>query len=148
MSNLTNIEDYLKKNGTLTYTFRGTSMYPLLKQGRDLFTVTSKTSERCNKYDVVLYRGPEHKYILHRVIKVCRNDYIIQGDNCITKEYGVRDEDIIGVMTSFQHKGKTFDVSDRKYLLYVHIWTTIHPLITLVRRFKSSIARMIRRCLR
>ena len=148
MSNLSNIEDYLKKNGTLTYTFRGTSMYPLLKQGRDLFTVVSKTSKRCRKYDVILYRRSEHQYILHRVIEVCSNDYIIQGDNCIAKEYGVRDEDIIGVMTSFQHKGKTYNVSDKRYLLYVYLWTAIHPFITLTRRFRNRVVKIIRRCTR
>lgn len=148
MSNLSNIADYLKQNGTLTYTFRGTSMYPLLKQGRDLFTVVSKTSERCNKYDVVLYRRSGHQYILHRIIEVRGNDYVIQGDNCIAKEYGIRDEDIIGIMTSFQHKGKTYDVADKRYLLYVHIWTTIHPFISVLQRIRVRISSRIRRWLR
>ena len=114
-------------------------MNPLLKQGRDLFTVTLKTSERCRKNDVVLYRTSEKQYVLHRIIKVCSDNYIVQGDNCTTKEYGVRDEDIIGVMTLFQHRGKTYDVTDKRYLLYVNLWTAIHPFITFIRRFKNSI---------
>ena len=35
-------EDYLSKYGSLTYRNRGVSMMPLLKQGRDLFTLVPK----------------------------------------------------------------------------------------------------------
>ena len=35
-----NYEEYIEKNGSLTYTNVGTSMMPLLRQGKDLFTVT------------------------------------------------------------------------------------------------------------
>ena len=36
---MNSIEDYLNERGTLTYSNVGTSMMPLLRQGRDLFTV-------------------------------------------------------------------------------------------------------------
>ena len=51
-------EEYLEKNGEMTYTNRGVSMLPLLKQDRDMFTVRRKGEERCRKYDVILYRRP------------------------------------------------------------------------------------------
>lgn len=35
-------EEYLEKNGSMTYSNVGVSMMPLLKQGRDLFTVRKK----------------------------------------------------------------------------------------------------------
>ena len=38
-----NYEQYLEEFGELTYRFRGTSMLPLLKEIRDLFTVRNKT---------------------------------------------------------------------------------------------------------
>ena len=50
------IGEYLEKNGTLTYANVGVSMLPLLRQGRDLFTVRKKGAERCRAGDVVLYR--------------------------------------------------------------------------------------------
>ena len=52
------LEECLAKNGFLTYRIRGVSMQPMLRQGRDLFTVVPKGSERYKKYDVVLYRRP------------------------------------------------------------------------------------------
>ncbi len=118
-------EEYLEKNGSMTYSNVGTSMMPLLKQGRDLFTVAKKGSERCRKYDVVLYRRPPDKYVLHRVVKVRENDYVILGDNCINKEYGITDDDILGVMTSFVHKGKQHTVNDMTYRIYSHLWVDL-----------------------
>ncbi len=117
---ITNFEEYINQNGKLTYANKGVSMMPLLKQGRDLFTVEKKTSQRCKKNDVVLYkRGKD--YVLHRIIEVRPQDYVILGDNCIKKEYGTTDEDILGVMTDFKHNGKDYSVDDWQYRLYTFI---------------------------
>lgn len=148
MNNTSSIEAYLNEHGTLTYTFKGVSMNPLLKQGRDLFTVASKTSARCKKYDVVLYRRPPNQLVLHRVVEVRENDYVILGDNCIAKEYGIRDKDIIGVMVSCNRKGKVISVADWRYRLYSHIWVAIHPGIILLKQTRSRLARVVRRSLR
>lgn len=136
MNSETNIEQYLKEKGTLTYTFKGSSMRPLLRQGRDLYTLASKSSDRCKKYDIVLYRNAQKgKYVLHRIVEVRDDDYVILGDNCISKEYGVRDEDIIGVVTSINRNGKNIDVSDLKYRIYTHIWVqAVHPIIRCIIR--------------
>ena len=105
-----NYEEYIEKNGSLTYTNVGTSMMPLLRQGKDLFTVTKRNGEKCKKGDVVLYKRPPNKYILHRIVEVRKNDYVILGDNCINKEYGIKDIDIIGVMTSYVRNGKEHSI--------------------------------------
>lgn len=121
MSKLT-FEEYLLEKGELTYRNTGVSMLPMLKQGRDLFTVERKTEKRCSKYDVVMYRRPPDQYVLHRIVKVRDNDYVICGDNCINREYGITDDDIIGVMKSFVRKGKTHYSDDFLYRLYSRLW--------------------------
>ena len=126
--NKTTYEEYLEKNGTLIYRNVGVSMLPLIKQGRDLFIVKKKSAHRCKKYDVVLFKRADNKYVLHRIIKVNPNDYIIRGDNCVNKEYGVKDEDIIGVMTSFIRKGKEYSVDNRLYKLYSVLWCRVYFL--------------------
>ena len=132
-------ESYLKEYGSLTYRNKGTSMLPLLKEGRDLFTVVPKTSRRCEKYDVVLYRRPPEKYVLHRIIRVRDDDYVILGDNCLKKEYGITDGDIIGVMTSFVRKGREYSVSDWRYRLYSRVWCAAHPLWIFLYRVKRFV---------
>ena len=48
-------EDYLEKYGTLTYTNVGVSMMPLLRQGKDLFTITKKDKRRFRRGGVALF---------------------------------------------------------------------------------------------
>ena len=128
------IEEYLKEHGTLTYRNVGTSMMPLLKQGRDVFTLTKKGEDRCRKNDVALFKRSDHVYVLHRIVEVREDDYVFLGDNCIKREYGIRDEDILGVMTAFTHKGKNYSVDDSRYRLYVWIWSHISGLRILLKR--------------
>ena len=117
MNNAISFEEYLDKNGTLTYTNRGASMEPLLRAGRDLFTVTKKGAARCRVGDVVLFRR-EDSYVLHRIIQVRDTDYVCLGDNSIKPETGVRDEDILGVMTGFVRRGKTWRTDDPRCRAY------------------------------
>lgn len=51
-------EDYIQKNGSLTYTNVGVSMPPLLRHGKDMFMVSKRNGQRCRVGDVVLYRRP------------------------------------------------------------------------------------------
>lgn len=141
----TSYEDFLEKNGEMTYSNVGISMLPLLRQGKDLFTVCKKTDERCRKYDVVLYRRPPSSYVLHRVIKVRSSDYIILGDNCINKEYGITDADIIGVMTGYIRNGKKHTVNEFGYRLYSHIWVDFSAVRIFFKRVKLKLKRLIKR---
>ena len=131
----TTYEEYLDKNGKLIYRNVGVSMLPLIKQGRDFFIVEKKSDKRCKKYDVVLYKKPHDVYILHRIIDVNENDYTIRGDNCILKEYAIKDEDIIGVMTSFIRKGKEYSVENRFYKIYSVIWCKLFFLRRFCQKF-------------
>ena len=114
-------EDYLDRFGTLTYTNVGTSMMPLLRQGKDLFILKKRGPERLAVGDVVLYRAGG-KYVLHRVVEVRENDYVILGDNCVRREFGITDDDVIGVMTGFVRRGKEHSVADFGYRLYSALW--------------------------
>lgn len=135
----TTYEEYLEKNDVLIYRNTGVSMLPLLKQGRDLFVVTKKSSVRCKKYDVVFFKRSDNQYVLHRVIKVNEHDYTIRGDNCINAEYGVKDEDILGVMTSYVRKGKEHSVNNFLYKLYSVLWTKLYFLRRVYQKFSKII---------
>ena len=140
----TTYEEELNRKGKFTYTCSGVSMLPLLRQHKDLFTIEKKQG-RCEKYDVVLYKRPPKSFVLHRVVEVREKDYVILGDNCLNKEYGIRDEDILGVMTSFIRNGKEYPVSHRGYRLYVRVWYVLYPLRRFWKRCKGRLVCMRRK---
>ena len=121
MSESVSIEEYLAQNSTLTYANVGVSMLPLLRQGRDLFTVEKKGPDRCRVGDVALYRRGKD-YVLHRIVGVRERDYVLLGDNCINREYGITDADILGVMTGYVRGGKERSVRSPGYRLYSWLW--------------------------
>lgn len=114
-------EEEIQKHGKLIYTNIGDSMMPLLRENHDL-VIIEKASGRLKKYEVPLYKRDSGQYVLHRILKVRKDDYVICGDNRYSREYGITDRHIIGVLTGVVRDGVTYSTSDRKYRLYVHIW--------------------------
>ena len=140
-------EDLLEKQGYIVYSTVGYSMMPLLRQRRDIVEIRPKGPDRCSKYDVVLYKRG-NKYILHRILKVRPKDYVIVGDNCIWREYGITDENILGVMTRIIRNGKTVTPDNRWYKLYVHLWCDFYPLrasILYIKRLAWSVLSRVKR---
>lgn len=74
-------EQELAKNGKLIYYNVGDSMLPLIRQGRDLLEIVPKPAGRLHRYDVPLYRRSSGQYVLHRILKVRPQDYVLCGDN-------------------------------------------------------------------
>ena len=140
-------EDYLAKHESLTYTNVGASMMPLLREGKDLFTVRKKGAERCRAGDVVLYRRTPELYVLHRIVEVRPDSYVMLGDHNITREYGIRDEDILGVMTGFVRDGKTHTVDEPGYRVYS--WVVMHTEAarTLKRKGMRKLRRLMKRAM-
>lgn len=110
------IEDVLNEKGVYVGPTVGVSMFPMLKNRRDTIIVRPKT-ERLKPLDVALYRRGD-EYVLHRVLIVTDNGYIIRGDNCYSDEI-VPEDAVIGVLTEFFRKNKHVLCTDEKYLKYV-----------------------------
>ena len=130
-------EKMLSEWGYIVYTIKGTSMMPLLRQYRDIIEIRPKGEHRCKKYDVVLYKRGKN-YILHRVLRVLPDGYIIAGDHNTFLEYDIKDEHIIGVMVRMIRDGKEISMTDKKYRLYVHLWCDFYPVrmgLLRIRRF-------------
>lgn len=122
------IREVLDTYGKYTSLTSGVSMWPLLYNQRDNIVVI-KNKDRLKKYDIALYENKNGKYIMHRVVEVHDDHYIIIGDNCITKEY-VTDDMVCGVLAGFFRRGKKYvDCQNGKsQLLYAKIWTSLYPL--------------------
>ena len=145
-------EEMLETRGYIVYTNVGHSMMPLLRERRDIIEIRKKGPGRCRKYDVVLYRRGE-KYILHRILRVLPEGYLIAGDNNAFVERDITDEKIIGVLVRVirnSGKGKRREITpeNKGYRVYVHLWCDFYPLrmgILRVRNFVWRIGSRVKR---
>lgn len=142
--NKSTFEEQLRINGRIVYTVRGWSMTPLLYENRDLVVIDSIESHKLKKNDVILYRIND-RYVLHRIVKVRSQDYVMRGDRCMTKEYGITQRHILGRMTSFIRKGKPKSVKNFLYRLYVFFWCDMFFLRVAVLKTGSFLRRLFLR---
>ena len=138
---MSTFEEEIERTGKFVYTNVGDSMMPLIKQGRDLLMI-EKPHGRLKKYDIPLYKRDSGQYVLHRILKVREQDYIICGDNRYCKEYGITDRHIIGVLTSVVRDGKELDFGSFKYRLYVFLWCGLFPVRAFILRIKHYAKRI------
>ena len=133
---LADIEKILDSDGVFVSTTSGVSMYPLVRNRRDTIIVTP-TNERLQKYDVALYRRDDN-YVLHRVIKVLPDSYIIRGDNCILLEH-VKEGEILGKLTGIYRSDKEVKMNGAFYKLYSKAIVFINPIVCFKLRLKARI---------
>ena len=72
---------------------------------------------------------------------------MILGDNCVNREYGITDDDILGVMTGFVRDGKQHTVTERGYRLYRFLWLHGAPVRVFLKkavwRVKAGIKKVL-----
>ena len=112
------IVEVLESGGEFELYPRGTSMLPLIVQGRDSVTLI-KPNGRLSDGDIAFYKRTDGSFILHRVMSVETDSYTMCGDNQLVLESNIRDEQIIGVVSSLFVKGKKISVTDKRYKYYI-----------------------------
>lgn len=136
---MSTFEEILARDGVLVYKTRGVSMKPMLRQNRDLVEIRVPAS-RLRRYDVALYRRGKD-YVLHRVIAVREDHYLIRGDNTYSLER-VPDGAVIGVLSAFVRGGKRHSVDGTGYRIYARIWNALYPLRAAAVRVKRRLRRL------
>ena len=125
-------------------------MLPLLRNHMD--TVFLRKPERkLRRGDVLFYRRSNGAFVLHRVIGVRKDGFVLRGDNQTEKEYGIRSEQVLAMLTAVRRKeGKYIRCTDVGYRLYcfalplvrlfrLHIYPQyVRFLAPLVRKIKKS----------
>lgn len=135
-----NLEQRLLEDGVYVAKTRGYSMRPLFKTHRDAVMIVP--AERAlRKYDIVLYTYGDGKYILHRIIGFDGDICLIRGDNTFVLERVPKDK-ILGVVASFNQKGRRYDLTEPSYKAYSVIWTAIYPIRNFWRRVRRVLSRI------
>lgn len=135
-------EELLAKKGAYIDTTAGNSMWPMLRHRHDTVTVTPLRG-KVKKYDVALFRR-EEQIVLHRVIKIVPNGYLIRGDHCLESEL-VQEDQLLGVLSAFTRNGKPYTVNAPGYVVYSRAVVWLHPVLSLAMRGKRLLVRALKR---
>ena len=129
------IEDVIKNDGEYISTSVGVSMIPMLRDRRDTVVIRA-VQGRLERFDVALYRRGDN-YVLHRVIKVLPDSYVFRGDNCMRRETGVTDADIVGKLDTVIRNDRKISVKSKGYRAYSVMIYLAHPFIYLLHGVKN-----------
>ena len=132
------MKEQLENGKTVSFIPRGKSMEPMLKGGEDVILL-KKPEGRLHLFDVALYyRRETGRYVIHRVVNFKSDgSYVMLGDNNFEKEYNIKDDDIVAVMTGFYHKGQMLTKNSFRYRLYCNFWYYYRPLRLIGVKIKS-----------
>ncbi|MBQ7794058.1 MAG: S24/S26 family peptidase [Clostridia bacterium] len=109
--------EQLAVGGTVRFMPKGTSMLPMLRQGIDSVVLTA-APEKLNIYDLPLYKRASGQFVLHRVVGIDQNGYIMCGDNQFEREYGIAHSQILAVAKGFYRGDEYVDCTNEQYRKY------------------------------
>ena len=115
------IREVLSSGGEFRLYPHGTSMLPLLRQGRDSVSLRQVDSP-IRKNDILFYQRPDGAYVLHRVRTVTPKELTMWGDNQTAPERGVCPDWIIGRVTRIFRDDKEVSCDGSRYRRYLGLW--------------------------
>ena len=115
------VESEIAEGRSVRFKVKGSSMFPFLRNEMDEVCLSPLT-ETPKKMDIVLFRF-NGKHILHRIIDVKDDTYIIQGDGIYMSSEYCKKQDIVGIVTSLHKAGwKPVSTSSGWYKFFSALW--------------------------
>lgn len=117
------LKSVVSSGGSMSFVPAGRSMFPTIRDRKDTVTISAPTNIK--KYDIVLYRRRNGKFVLHRIVRVLDdNAYIMCGDAQFMLEYPVEKEYIIGKVSRIKRGKLIIDCESLNFFekAYVHLW--------------------------
>ena len=120
------MEEVLASGGEFRIYPKGTSMLPLIRQGRDSVVLKRDFESAAKKHDIAFYRRDNGAFVLHRVMRVAKDGtYVMCGDNQTALESGIKKEQIIAHVITVYRENKAVPTGKLKYRFYVFVWCII-----------------------
>ena len=111
------MKEVIDSGGEFTFYPHGTSMLPLIRQGQDQVVLVQP--ENIKLGDVVFYQRDNGQFVLHRIVKIDKGQYVMCGDNQFDLEYGITDEHILAKAKAVIRDGKVIDETIPEYRKYI-----------------------------
>lgn len=90
------------------------------------------------KNDVVLYYGNDGKPVLSRIVYINNGTYSLSADGQKTTDYNITDTQIVGVMTSFDRKGKKISADNKYYQYYLMLLPVVKAIYGIYSSLKTK----------
>lgn len=114
------VREHLKSGNSFRLFPNGTSMLPMIRQGVDS-VILSPVPDKLKKYDLPFYQRDNGQYVLHRIVEAGET-YTCIGDNQFIFEHGVRQDQMIALVTAFYRGDKRISVDSISYRFYCYFW--------------------------
>ena len=111
----------IQHDQTVSFRVNGWSMLPFFYHGETIVTLKASPIQ---VHDVVLFKEGDH-IILHRVLAKEGVVYLIQGDAVYRHPSKVYEEDIIGKVIVYEHRGVVYDPHAPKQKKRIKCWLRI-----------------------
>ncbi len=138
------MKEQLDSGKTVRFAPRGTSMLPMLRQGVDSVVLKS-APDKLKKYDLPLYLREDGQFVLHRVVKVLKDGYVMCGDNQYMREYGIKQENILAVADGFYREDTYVGCNEKKYRNYCIKQVKKQRIRYYIIRFKQLVKKLLKK---
>lgn len=136
------IEELLERDGEIMRLPVGTSMYPMLVNRQDQMII-KKVDRPLRVNDVVLFKRNNGQYVLHRLVRIRKGEYVFRGDNQVFDEYGITDRHILGILKGYYKNDEYIDCeTDKRYKRYVRKTRVTYAVRSFFRRLLMFIRRL------
>lgn len=113
------IKEVIESGGEFRMYPKGVSMLPILRQGKDS-VVLVKPVFPLSRGQIIFYQRKNGQYVLHRIVGIRKDGYVLCGDNQTYKEEGITQNMIIAVVNKIYRGDK--EVSQTVCKIYEFLW--------------------------
>ncbi len=119
------VEAGIAEGRNVRFRVKGTSMTPLLRNGRDEVLLCPCRTERLRPMDVVLFRY-KGIHVLHRIVRREGDALLLQGDGVCATYEECRVDDVVGIVHKvIRPSGKVVEVSSLRWRLPSRLWRSM-----------------------
>lgn len=121
------LRELVKEGNEVSLLITGSSMTPFLFHEKD--TVCFKTPDRpLKRGDMVFFQRDDGRFVMHRICRVRPEGYYIVGDAQTEIEGPVREDQIFGLITKVQRRGKWLGPDAFWWRFFATVWLWIIPI--------------------
>lgn len=118
----------IREGHSVSFTIRGNSMNPFLKDGRDQVTLSPFRKDDLRSGAVILAREMRGRYLLHRIITREGDKITMSGDGNTGLVEETSIDNVVGVLTKVFRKGVCYQCDGIVWKSYSVCWMRLTPL--------------------